>query len=159
LPGERSKTGKEVVRPCKAAIDVLDELPNIADCPFFFSTDGRTSISSFSRWKKQLDERVLAELKKTDPKAKPLQPWVLHDLRRTSRSLLSRARVSPDHASHWLGHTIGGIRQVYDRYNFLPEKAEAFAALAKLVELIVTSSDESNVVQLRAGRNGTDAEA
>ena len=39
--------------------------------------------------------------------------WRLHDLRRTARSLMSRAGVSADIAERCLGHIIGGVRAVY----------------------------------------------
>jgi integrase len=60
--------------------------------------------------------------------------WTLHDLRRTARSLMSRAGVAPDVAERCLGHVIGGIRGVYDRWEYLEEKRAAFEALATLVE-------------------------
>jgi integrase len=63
--------------------------------------------------------------------------WTLHDLRRTARSLMSRAGVAPDIAERCLGHVIGGIRRVYDRFEYLEEKRRAFEALADLVEGIV----------------------
>ena len=135
LPGERSKTGKEVVRPLsKAAIDVLGALPNVRK--FFFTTDGKTSLSAYSHFKRQFDA-----------KTGPLPQWQLHDLRRTARSLLSRAKVSPDHAERCLGHVIGGVRGVYDRHDFLQEKHEAYEALAALIERIV--NPQANVVTLR----------
>jgi integrase len=137
LPGERSKTGKEVVRPLsKAAIEVLDTLPNVGK--FFFTTDGATPLAAYSYFKRQFDA-----------KTGPLPQWQLHDLRRTARSLLSRAGISPDHASHCLGHTIGGMREVYDQYDFLQQKHDAFDALAALIERIV--NPQANVVPFVAG--------
>ena len=59
--------------------------------------------------------------------------WVIHDLRRTARSLLSRAGVPTDHAERCLGHVIGGVRGVYDRHEYYDEKAKAFEALAAQV--------------------------
>ena len=56
--------------------------------------------------------------------------WVIHDLRRTARSLLSRAGIPSDHAERCLGHVIGGVRGIYDRHEYLDEKARAFEALA-----------------------------
>jgi integrase len=61
----------------------------------------------------------------------------VHDLRRTARSLMSRAGVPTDHAERCLGHVIGGVRGVYDKYEYLPEKRRAFEALAALIERIV----------------------
>jgi hypothetical protein len=41
-------------------------------------------------------------------------PWVLHDLRRTCRKLMTRARTRPDVAELALGHSIRGIQATYD---------------------------------------------
>jgi integrase len=135
LPGERSKTGKEVVRPLsRAAIEVLDALPGVGN--FFFSNDSETSLAAYSHFKEQFDA-----------KTGPLPQWQLHDLRRTARSLLSRAGVSPDHAERCLGHIIGGVRGIYDRHDFLQKKHEAYEALAALIERIVNPQD--NVVAFK----------
>jgi integrase len=63
--------------------------------------------------------------------------WRLHDLRRTARSLMSRAGVDSDIAERCLAHTIGGVRGVYDRYAYHAEKKHAFEALAAQIEHIV----------------------
>jgi len=60
-----------------------------------------------------------------DPAKVTLPEWRLHDLRRTARTGLSKLGVSPDIGEMVLGHAIGGIRGVYDRYGFLPEKRAA----------------------------------
>jgi integrase len=64
------------------------------------------------------------------------QGWRLH-LRRTARSLLSRAGVNPDIAERCLGHAIGGVRGVYDRHSYENEMRRAFEALANQIERIV----------------------
>ena len=61
----------------------------------------------------------------------------LHDLRRTARSLMSRAGVDTDHAERCLGHVISGVRGVYDRHEYLAEKSQAFEALAALIDNII----------------------
>jgi integrase len=78
--------------------------------------------------------------------------WVLHDLRRTARSLLSRAGVRPDIAERTLGHSIGGLVDVYDVHPYGPEKAAALAKLARLIESIVhpPPADDKKVVPMRA---------
>jgi integrase len=63
--------------------------------------------------------------------------YVLHDLRRTSRTLLSRAGISADIAEMCLGHALGGVRGTYDRFAYIDEKRKAFEALAALIERIV----------------------
>jgi integrase len=92
--------------------------------PFVFG--GHKALGSFSLLKRRLDE------------ACPLAAhWTLHDLRRTARSLMSRARVNKDIAERCLAHAIGGVRGVYDRHAYLEEKRAAFEKLAALVGEIV----------------------
>ena len=140
LPASRNKTKRDLLRPLsRAAQAVLAQQPNI--CHFVFTTDGHSALSSYSQYKAAFDAAVLRELKKEDPKAKPLENWTLHDLRRTARSLMSRAGVNTDHAERCLGHVIGGVRGVYDRHEFYDEKKQAYEALAALIERIVTPTD------------------
>jgi len=61
---------------------------------------------------------------------------------------MSKAGVSPDHAERCLGHVIGGVRGVYDRYEYNAEKVHAFEALAAQIERIVSPIID-NVTQLR----------
>jgi hypothetical protein len=75
---------------------------------------------------------------------------VIHDLRRTARSLMSRAGVSPDHAERCLGHVIGGIRGVYDRHQYCDEKLHAFEALAAQIERIVDPQPNVTALQRSA---------
>jgi hypothetical protein len=75
--------------------------------------------------------------------------WTIHDLRRTARSLMSRAGVTADHAERAIGHAIRGIRSTYDRHEFYNEKKHAFEALAAQIERIINPSP-SNVLPMRA---------
>ena len=63
--------------------------------------------------------------------------WRLHDLRRTARSLMSRAGVSSEHAERVMGHSIGGVEGIYDRHAYFDEKSAALAKLANLIDSIV----------------------
>src|SRR5262249_24526343 len=116
-----------------------------------FTTDGRRSLGGFSKFKRAFDADVLAELRKDDPEAKALPRWTLHDLRRTARTLMSRAGVDPDTAERCLGHVIGGVRGTYDRHEYHDEKKRAFETLAALIERIV--NPQPNVVPLKGARD------
>jgi integrase len=70
----------------------------------------------------------------------------LHDLRRTSRTLLSRIGVSSEVAEAILGHKAKGVASVYDRYDREAEKGIARAKLAATIQQIVDPVD--NVVTL-----------
>jgi integrase len=74
--------------------------------------------------------------------------WSLHDLRRTARSLMSRAGVPTEHAERTLGHARGAIEATYDRHSYSTEKAGALRKLAALVGTIV-GSPQDNVVPMR----------
>jgi integrase len=138
IPAERMKGKREHLVPLSSAAKVIiDRMPNFGKTSSVFTTDGRGPIRGFTRFKAKLDDAVLAELRKRDPKAHPLPNWTLHDLRRTARSLMSRAGVNADVAERCLAHTIGGVRGVYDRYAYRDEKAHAFEALATLIDRIV----------------------
>jgi len=137
LPASRNKTKVDLIRPLsKAALAVLNECRT--GSPFVFSIDGKAPISGYSALKEAFD------------KALPLPRWTLHDLRRTARSLMSRAGVPSDHAERCLGHVIGGIRGVYDRHEYHREKAEAFEALAAQIDRIVNPRE--NVVGMKRGK-------
>jgi hypothetical protein len=45
-----------------------------------------------------------------------------------------------------LGHSIRGIRKVYDRHDYFSEKSEALAKLAALIERILNPSDNVTVL-------------
>jgi integrase len=149
IPQERYKTGLELVIPLSGAAQAaLAAVPKISKSGLFFTTDGKHALGGFSKFKHAFDKKVLAKLHEYDPSAE-LPRWTLHDLRRTARSLMSRAGVSSDHAERCLGHVIGGVRGTYDRHEYLAEKRHAFAALAALIKRIVNPS-VGNVVALAA---------
>jgi Phage integrase family/Arm DNA-binding domain len=151
IPAARYKTKLDHLIPLsKFAQAVLAEVPIIGTKGWVFTTDGTVPISGFSKFKKAFDAKVLAELRKHDPEAKPLPTWTTHDLRRTARSLMSRAGVPSDHVERALGHVIGGVRGVYDRYEYHKEKRAAFEALALQVERILHPHE--NVVALKQTR-------
>jgi integrase len=81
-------------------------------------------------------------------KLPPMPQWGLHDLRRTARSLMSRAGVRPDIAERVMGHVQQGVESVYDRHSYREEKAQALRALAGIIETIMNPTD--NVVAMRA---------
>jgi integrase len=132
LPAARNKTAQDLLRPLsRAAQDVLAGLPQ---GKFVFTRNGRAPFAGLGKRKRELD------------KASGVTGWTLHDLRRTARSLMSRAGVPSDHAERCLGHVIGGVRGTYDRHECREEKARAFEALAAQIERIVNPQD--NVVAI-----------
>ena len=148
IPAARHKSKRDFLCPLsQSAQAVLAKLPTKGRQGWIFTTDGATPIAGFSKAKRAFDTVMLAELQKIDLDAK-LERCTTHDLRRTARSLMSRAGCDVDHAERALGHVVGGVRGVYDRHEFKAEKARVFDALAAQVERIVGPGG-GNVVMLR----------
>ena len=116
--------------------------PTDCACPSEFNTG-----SSFTRF---IPPRDLSSAKQDFDRASGVTGWTLHDLRRTARSLMSRAGVPSDHAERCLGHVIGGVRGTYDRHEYHEEKRLAFEALASLIARII--DPQPNVVAMRGER-------
>jgi integrase len=132
---EREKgNARELVLP-DLVLGVVEAQPRFAGSPYVFAGRGARAYSGFSAAKTALDGRC------------GVSGWTLHDLRRTARSLMSRAGVTSDHAERVLGHAIGGVEGVYDRHAYREEKRVALATLATLIDGVV--DPRANVVPLR----------
>jgi integrase len=126
IPAVRYKTNTEVTLPLSSgATKILVEIPRIQGCDFVFSSARQGPLRGFSVAKMRFDI------------ACGVKDWRLHDLRRTARSLMSRAGVNPDVAERCLGHAIRGVRGTYDRHRYIEEMRVAFEKLSALIETIV----------------------
>jgi integrase len=130
------------------ALEIIREQKRFEDCPYVFAgrvARGRkTTGGYFKGWspcKRRFDEKL-----------KGVAAWRVHDLRRTARSLLSRASVRPDIAERVMGHAIQGVEGVYDQHTYRGEKENALERLARLIETILANADkDEKVVTLGAG--------
>jgi integrase len=135
IPAARYKSNHDHLIPLSAlALEMLPERTS----DIVWSMNGRGAIQNYSRHKAEID------------RVSGVGDWRIHDLRRTARSLLSRAGVATDHAERCLGHVIGGVRGIYDRHEYYDEKAKAFEALAALVQRIILP--QGKVVAIHAKR-------
>jgi integrase len=123
IPAERMKAGLDHLVPLSAvAVAILDRLPG---APFPFTMSGDRPMGGLWTRKIAFD------------KACGVTAWTFHDCRRTSRSLMSRAGVPSEIGERCLAHLPGGVKGIYDRYEYLDEKREALGRLARLVGEIV----------------------
>jgi integrase len=133
LPAARSKTKAEIVRPLsETAKEILARQPRASEWVFPGPSGPSRSFSA--------PKRAIAA-------SCGVAGWRLHDLRRTARSLLSRAGISESVAERCLGHAPPAIVQTYNRYEYRAELLHAFEALAGLIERIVNPTDR--VVAIR----------
>jgi integrase len=112
-----------------------------------FSLSGENELPEGNHYKDRLNKKLAAN------GAKPIPNWTLHDLRRTAKTLMSRAGVRPDISERVLGHVIGGVEGVYDRHTYLDEKRDALEKLATMLDGIV-NPPKQNVVSMVGRKKG-----
>jgi len=149
IPAERAKNGQVHDVPLSAAAQgVLGSLPRVAGrAGYLISTTGNSGISGYAKAKARLDA-VMLVLARTDavaaggdPDSIAIEPWRLHDLRRTASTGMGRLKIEPHVIEAVLNHRSGviqGVAAIYNRYQYLDEKRAALEAWAARVELLVS---------------------
>lgn len=136
IPSEdREKANAALLKLPPLAMKVLNSQSRHASSPYVFPGrfDDRP-LNGFSKAKAELDQAIENE------NGSPFEPWVLHDLRRTAKSLMARAKVLPHVSERVLGHAIPGVEGVYDRYEYFEEKAAALRSLSTMIVGITATS-------------------
>jgi integrase len=159
IPPERFKSDAAHTVPLSDdVLALLESLPRWKGGDFLFSsTGGKTPVNGFSKAKLRLDRRMLLSLRAMarkrgdNPRNVLLEPFVIHDLRRTVRTRLSSLRVADAVAEIVIGHGRKGMQRTYDQHTYLPEMREALDGWAVLLRNIV-EQPSSNVVPLRRVR-------
>ena len=161
IPREKAKNdhGHDVQLSAEA-LAIVKALPRVAG-PYVFSTNGKTAVSGFSRAKERLDALMLTALKAAaaergdDPAETTLDPWILHDLRRTATTGMAGVRIPPHVVDRILNHisgTIRGVARVYNRFEYADERRSALEAWGRAVSAIIDRSAPSNVVDVAKAR-------
>ena len=139
IPTEaREKGNAKVLTLPEVALDIIKAQPRFTSNPYVLVGRSGSHVGGLGRRKTRLDAKLDG-----------VAHWTLHDLRRTARSLMSRAGVRPDIAERVLGHIIKGVEGVYDRHSYAEEKAHALRALASSIENI-TNPPANNVVNIKS---------
>lgn len=149
IPPEFHKEGKYTDRPIIRAIipraqTLLEELFSYSEGSAWVITkkgrdepQGRAGLSNLTR-------SVLINVRNNY--GEELEPFTLHDLRRTARtnwSLLTEPHV----AETMLGHALPGMMKVYDQNHYLEAQAKAYELWFDLVEQIRESAGDVIVVE------------
>ena len=104
IPCERAKNNRPNIVPLEStAMALLAAMTEYGD--YVFGLAGRVPLSGFSKGNAALDQQMKLAL------AEKWKPWVVHDLRRTAGSLMSRAGVRPEIGERVLNHVISGVRR------------------------------------------------
>ena len=105
-------------------------------------------VSGFSRAKAMLDRRMCARA------GTGIESWILHDLRRSAATGMARLNIAPHVVDKILNHvngTIRGVAAIYNKSQYLPERAAALDALGRYIESLVRPTTP-NIVELAAAR-------
>lgn len=157
IPQERFKSGVSHQVPLTAdMLTILDSVPRFRKGDYVFSFKfGERPALILHQAKLKLDAlmlrylKALARLRGDDPDAVKLTPYVIHDLRRTTRTRLAALEVNDTVAEMVLGHSHRNpLQRIYDQHGYEPQMRKALeiwnAELRRLV-----SPQPNNVVPLR----------
>jgi integrase len=158
LPADRVKNSRVHTLPLSSQVrtlveGIVREQGNPYLFPARFSRTGSTDprpVSGFTRAKERLDALMLEVLRETDPEAE-MEPWRLHDLRRTAASGMARMGVGIHVVEKILNHVSGslsGVAGVYNRHSYQDEMRAALQAWADWLDRPETIG--TNVVNMRA---------
>ncbi|RIV75603.1 tyrosine-type recombinase/integrase [Pelagerythrobacter aerophilus] len=162
IHGERAKNGEDHLVPLnELALRELSER-GWKRRGLVLTTTGKTPVSGFSRMKRRLDKLMLAKLQElADSRAEALgeeaqsvqlEPWRLHDIRRTGTTAMQSLGIPVEHSDACLNHKSGeagtGAAKVYHLWKYEPEKRTAFEKWGAHLEQLVRGAEESNVVPL-----------
>jgi integrase len=136
LPAERCKNHREHLIPLTdEALALLPEHPS----PFVF---GRYTSGPFGGWSKskaELDARISAARARV--RLAPMEPWRVHDLRRSFVTHISERGFAQPHVvealvNHISGHR-AGVAGVYNKAVYLPERRRALERWARHITALV----------------------
>jgi integrase len=157
IPAERMKADAAHVVPlADDVLALLASLPRFHKGDHLFSTTfGVRAVNGFSKAKTNLDKAILAELRKDvdedETEKIKLEPFVIHDIRRTMRTGLSALPVPDLVRELVIAHSKPGLHKVYDQFAYLDEKRRALDLWAARLRSIV-EPQPLNVVKLTAAR-------
>jgi integrase len=144
IPRERMKADAAHVVPLTDEVmAILKSLPRFQHGEYLFSTTfGKSAVNGFSKAKVALDKAMAAEL------GAKVEPFVIHDIRRTMRTGLSALPVPDLVRELVIGHAKPGLHKVYDQHAYLNEKRQALELWARRLRDIV-QPPPANVVKLQ----------
>lgn len=132
LKAERTKTDVARDVPLSSfARQIITEQPQIMDAAdLVFPSARNTQLSAWSGAKRDLDK--IANI---------VEPWRLHDIRRTVATGLQRLGVPLQVTEEILGHPAGsraGVVGIYQRHSYRDEKKEALERWAEFVRNLIS---------------------
>jgi integrase len=148
LPAERSKTGASLDIPLASqlvkwlrAVEAMS-----AGSEWVFPARRRDARSKLEHVGRDTLNVALTRLKLSK-----VEPFTVHDLRRTARTHLAALGVAPHVAELCLNHKPRGVGAIYDRHCYFPERRAALQLWADF--LVNLEAGRTNIVPI-GDRNG-----
>ncbi len=133
IPAEHSKTGKpHIVFLSRQAVSLFNELQALAGGSELVMP-GRGSLT------KPFAHNAINTALKTALAGQAIPAFTIHDLRRTASTLLHENGWASDVVEKALNHTIGGVRGVYNRAEYEPQRREMLQFWADYIEQLMTT--------------------
>lgn len=133
IPAEHSKTGKpHIVFLSRQAVSLFNELQALAGGSELVMP-GRGSLT------KPFAHNAINTALKTALAGQAIPAFTIHDLRRTASTLLHENGWASDVVEKALNHTIGGVRGVYNRAEYEPQRREMLQFWADYIEQLLVS--------------------
>jgi integrase len=142
IPAKETKSGRTHLVPLsKPVVELLKSAPRLGD--YVFTHDGETHVSGYAKAKARLDSFIAAA-------GVQIEPWRLHDLRRTAATHMVRLGVSEEVVGRVLNHASKGVTaKVYALHTYAPEKRSALDRWAAELMRAVEGGAGGKVVSLR----------
>ncbi|EEP9808257.1 tyrosine-type recombinase/integrase [Salmonella enterica] len=147
LPGSRAKNGDDIDIPlAKPVTEWIKEIRLFAgDSRWFIPARRARTTAHVSRSTLNM---VMPSVLKEMP---DVEPFSIHDLRRTMRTQMAAIGIDPVIAERCLNHKIPGVEGIYNRHQYFDERK---AALAKWADLLVAleHGEDYNVTPIRKAK-------
>jgi integrase len=160
IPAARMKADAAHIVPLTDdVLAILKSLPRFKRGDHVFSTTfGQTPVNGFSKGKARLDRRMLlswralARARGEDRRNAEIEPFVIHDIRRTTRTGLSAIPNISDLVRELvIAHTKPGLHKVYDQFAYVDEKRQALDLwAARLRSIVAPPPNSDNVIRMPA---------
>lgn len=143
VPGEVTRNGEPLlVALPPLALELLRTTPHFSG-PYIFSANGGFSRLQAASGAKQRLDKALRDM------GAEVEPFVVHDFRRTVRSGMGRIAIPMVVAELCLGHKQPGIVGVYDRWSYFDEKREALLRWqGQLLSIVEPPPASDNILPL-----------
>ncbi len=131
-----TKTKSEIIIPLpKQAVECLRDLIRLAD-------DSEYLLPARQYQDRRLpyihENTLNVAMSKVKANMPGIEPFTIHDFRRTARTHLAAIGIDPHIAERCLNHKIKGVEGIYNRHDYFDERKAALQKLANFLEACET---------------------